>query len=241
MRGGHRGHDGDGGPRDLGERGDLARPVRAELERGRAVLGGELDERERQPPLVVEARLGLEHGPERGQHRRHHLLGRGLAVRARHRRDRNREPLAVPGAQPPEGLRRLVHQHDRHARRQIVGHRVDHEAGGAAPDGVAQEGVAVEALAADGEEHLTDAQAPAVDGDAGHGDAEVASEEGAAGAADDVFDGECRHARSYVALPARAARAWIAVVEGEHLGTDDLVRLVALAGDDDDVAGAGPG
>src|SRR3990170_2493194 len=31
------------------------------------------------------------------------------------------------------------------------------------------------------------------------------------------------------------------VVEGEHLGTDNLIRLVALAGDDDDVAGAGPG
>ena len=160
------------------------------------------------PHWLLKLDSGLSTGPSAAEHRRHHLLGRGLAVRARHRRDRNREALAVPCAQPPEGLRRLVHQHDGHARRQVVGHRVDHEAGGAAPDGVAEEGVAVEALAADGEEGLTDAEAPAVDGDAGHGDAEVASEEGAAGAADDVFDGECRHARSYVALPARAARAW---------------------------------
>src|SRR5438552_14767437 len=32
-----------------------------------------------------------------------------------------------------------------------------------------------------------------------------------------------------------------AVVEGEHLGADDLVGLMALAGDDDHVADAGPG
>src|SRR5467141_2184343 len=31
------------------------------------------------------------------------------------------------------------------------------------------------------------------------------------------------------------------VVEGEHLGADDLIGLMALAGDDDHVAGAGPG
>src|SRR5205814_10572293 len=31
------------------------------------------------------------------------------------------------------------------------------------------------------------------------------------------------------------------VVEGEDVGTDDLVCLVALAGDDDNVAGPGPG
>src|SRR6266487_5503142 len=31
------------------------------------------------------------------------------------------------------------------------------------------------------------------------------------------------------------------VVEGEDVGTDDLVCLVALAGDDDHVAGSGPG
>src|SRR2546425_10792391 len=31
------------------------------------------------------------------------------------------------------------------------------------------------------------------------------------------------------------------VVEGEDLGTDDLICLVALAGDDDHVAGPGPG
>src|SRR5574341_2447526 len=31
-----------------------------------------------------------------------------------------------------------------------------------------------------------------------------------------------------------------AVVEGEHLGADNLIRRVALAGDDDHVASAGP-
>src|SRR5438552_16640977 len=41
--------------------------------------------------------------------------------------------------------------------------------------------------------------------------------------------------------PGEGGPGLVAVVEGEHLGADDLVGLMALAGDDDHVAGAGPG
>src|SRR2546422_1593230 len=49
--------------------GDLARPVRAELEHERVVLGEKLQEREREAPLVVEAPRGLEDVPAHAEDR----------------------------------------------------------------------------------------------------------------------------------------------------------------------------
>ena len=103
------------------ERRDLPRLIGAELERRRPVLGAEPEERQGQPPLVVEARFGLEHGAERAEHRGHHLLGRGLAVRARHRGDGQREARAVIRGEPAERPRRVLHQH--HRRRARAGRR----------------------------------------------------------------------------------------------------------------------
>src|SRR5215831_2696768 len=114
----------------------------------------------------------------------------------------------MPGPEPAERLRGVVHEDQRHAGGQLVGHGVDHEAPRSASHRVTQEGMPVESLAVDGEEGLAHVQAAAVDRHAGHRDAEVASEQRAASAPYDLFNGECRHARSYVVLPRRAARAW---------------------------------
>ena len=114
----------------------------------------------------------------------------------------------MPRSETAEGYRGIVHENERDARGQLVGDRVHHEAARAAAHRVAEKGVTVEPVSANGEEHLAHIEGAAVDRHAGHGDAEIAADEGASGAADDLLDSECRHARSYVALPARAARAW---------------------------------
>src|SRR5206468_891542 len=65
VDGRHVRHDAERRPRQLRQVGDLAGPVGAELEHERLVLGDEPEEREREPPLVVEARRGLEDLPAR--------------------------------------------------------------------------------------------------------------------------------------------------------------------------------
>ena len=115
---------------------------------------------------------------------------------------------AMPGAEAAERHRRIVHEDEGNARRQLVGHGVHDEAARAAAHRVTEKGVTVEPVSANREEHLAHVERAAVDRHAGHGDAEIAADEGASGAADDLLDSECRHARSYVALPASAARAW---------------------------------
>ena len=204
----HSGNGGHRGARDGGQRGDLPRAIRAELEGGRAMLGGELEQGEGESPLVVEARLGLEHGSEGPEHAGHQLLGRGLPVRAGDRGHVNAEARAMPGSEAAESHRGIVHEDERHSCGQFVGDGVHHEAARAAAYCVTEKGVTVQPVSADGEEHLAHVEGAAVDRHTGHGDAEIAADEGASGAADDLLDSECRHARSYVALPARAARAW---------------------------------
>src|SRR6266478_7166578 len=114
----------------------------------------------------------------------------------------------MPVSETAEGHRGILHEDEGHSRGQFVGHRVHHEAARSPADRIAEKGVTIESVSANREERLPHIEGAAVDGHAGHGDAEVASDEGASGAADDLLDGECRHARSYVALPESAARAW---------------------------------
>src|SRR6266852_5884010 len=83
----------------------------------------------------------------------------------------------MPCAQPAESRRGVVDQHDGHARRQVVGHGMDHETGRPSADGIAEKAVAIEALAVDREEGVSDAETSAVDGDPAHGDAEIAAED----------------------------------------------------------------
>jgi hypothetical protein len=114
----------------------------------------------------------------------------------------------MPRAETAERLRGVVGEHQRHAGGQFIGHGIDHEAARPATHRIAQESMPVVPLAADGEEGLAHIQGAAVDRHAGHRDAEVASEQSAARAPHDLFHGKGRPTRSYVVLPARAARAW---------------------------------
>src|SRR5205085_7027439 len=82
----------------------------------------------------------------------------------------------------------------------------DH-AGGAAGGGLGQERVAVEAMAADREERLADAERARVDRHAGDGDAEVAGHQRALGGAHDVLHAERRHTAHGRAWRARISRA----------------------------------
>ena len=216
--------------------------VRPQLQRERLVLRPQAQQGQRQAPLVVEAALRLEHRAERAQHRGHHLLGRGLAVGARHRRHRHREARPVIRGQPSERARGVVHQDRRHRGRQIVRQVVDDQARRATRGRVAQEAVAVAIRPLDGEEGLPDAQVAAVDADAGDGHTEVARHEGALGSADHVLDAQ-RPPRPSSGCPTRPQRGprHLAVVEIERLGADDLVGLVPLPRDHHHVARAPPG
>src|SRR5260370_1409531 len=95
--------------------------------------------------------------------------------------DRDVEPAPVRRRQPPEGGRRVVDEHDRHVAGQVVGQRVDDEAGGAATDRLSRERVTVEAVPADREERLADGERARVDGDALPGHAQVAADPRAGG------------------------------------------------------------
>src|SRR5207244_966455 len=90
----HRRHRGDHADRRSGhgaERGDLALLIGADFHHECLVLGGQPQERERQPPLVVEGGFRLQHSPARPEHRGDHLLRRGFAVGAGAGDDRNGE------------------------------------------------------------------------------------------------------------------------------------------------------
>ncbi len=180
--------DRDGRLGERGERSDLAGMLAADLDHERLVLGDEPKEREREPPLVVEARRRLEHLPARGQHAGDQLLGRRLPVGAGHGDHRDGEPRAVVRRQGAERLGGVFDQHQRHVSRHVVVERVHHEAGRAARGRVGQERVAVETVAVDREEGLADPQGAGVDRDARDRDAEVAGDQGALGGADDVLD-----------------------------------------------------
>ena len=190
MRARHHRDGAHGRAADPSQRRDFAGLVGAQLERDRPVLGGEPEQGQGQPPLVVEARLGLEHRAQGAEHGRHHLLGRGLAVGAGHGRDGQREPGSVVRGEAAERPRGVIHEHGRHRGRKIVGQRVNDNAGGAAGGRVSEIGVAIELAPSDGEEDLADGEGAAVDGHAPHRHAEIPPDQGALGPADDVFDGE---------------------------------------------------
>jgi len=188
--------DRDGGPRERGQRGDLARMRAAELENDRLVFGRETQERQRKPPLVVEAAAGLQHVPASAQHARDELLGRRLAVRPGHRDDRNGEPRSVERRQHAEGARGVLDEDERYVGRHVVVERVHHQARGAARRGLGEERVPVEPVTADSEEGLADAERAGVDRHPADGNAEVAGDQGALARANDVLHGEWRHVRS---------------------------------------------
>ncbi|OLD98184.1 MAG: hypothetical protein AUG80_08920 [Candidatus Rokubacteria bacterium 13_1_20CM_4_68_9] len=124
------------------------------------MLGGQPQERERQPPLVVEGGFRLQHSPARPEHRGDHLLRRGLAVGAGDGDDRNGEALAVVRSDLAEGPRRVLDEHERHPGRDRIGHVVYDQARGPATRRLGHEVVAVEPMTLDGEEGLTDPQRP---------------------------------------------------------------------------------
>jgi hypothetical protein len=160
----HRGdgrHDRHRRLRQRGQRGDLTAGVGADLQHRGLVLGAQAQQRQRQPPLVVERALRLEHVPARGHHAGGQLLGRRLAVAAGHGDHRDGEARAVERGQPAQRLRGVLDEHQRHVGRHVVGQRVDDEARGAARGGVGEERVTVQAMAVDGEEGLARRRASA--------------------------------------------------------------------------------
>ena len=149
-----------------------------------------------QTPLVVEARLGLQHAPARAEHRGHHLLRRRLAVRAGDGDDRDREPRApgrAPDGRAPWSCRpRAPAARSPGSVGQRVTTRQDAPRAAASPTYA----VAVEAVAADREEGVADRERAGVDRDPADGHDEVADDERALRRADDVLDGEGRHVAS---------------------------------------------
>ena len=205
MHGSDDGHHADGRPGERGQLGDLPGLVRAELDHERAMLGPEAEQREWQAPLVVEAPRRLQRVPPRAEDGGDELLRRRLAVRARDGDDGNRELRAMPCREAAERLRRLVHEHERHVRRQIVRQLVDDQAGGAAPGRLAKVDVSVEPVAFDRKERLADGERARVDRDPGNRHREVAADERALRRAHDVLDGERRLPPRHACLPARSA------------------------------------
>jgi hypothetical protein len=191
-----RGHDTDRRSGDAGEIGDLAADVHAHLEHGGAVLRPEPEQRQRQPPLIVEAPARLQHLPARTEDAGDQLLGGPLAVGAGHPDNRNGESRAVECGEHAEGARRVLDEHQRHVGRDVVVQRVHDQARGAARGRLGEERVAVEPVAPDGEEGLADAERSGVDGHPGDRDAEVTGDQCALGGANDVLHGKWGHVRS---------------------------------------------
>src|SRR5213594_3776724 len=131
VDGRHVRHDAERRPRQLRQVGDLAGPVGAELEHERLVLGDEPEEREREPPLVVEARRGLEDLPARAEYARDQLLGRRLAVGTGHGHNRNRKPRAMICGEQAERLCGVLDEDERHIGWRVVVQCVDDQARGA--------------------------------------------------------------------------------------------------------------
>src|SRR5207244_803788 len=181
--------------------------VGAELEHERLVLGDEPEEREREPPLIVEARRGLEDLPARAEDARDQLLGRGLAVGTGHGHNRNRKPRAMICGEQAERLRRVLDEHERHVGWRVIVERVDDQAGGTPASRVREECVAVEPVAPDREERLAHAERARVDRHPRHGDAEVTRDQRAPRRANDVLDGEQWHPSSYRERSRRIRRA----------------------------------
>ena len=99
--------------REKAQLADLAGRAHAHLEHEHLVLRSESGERERDPDVVVQIPPVLVHAVARPQHRRDHLLRRGLAVRAGHRRDRHSRFRAAVPSQRLERPERIPHRHDR--------------------------------------------------------------------------------------------------------------------------------
>ena len=102
--------DGQRGPGELGQLGNLARPVHAQLEDRRPMMRGQLEQHQRQADVVVQ--VAPRRQPERasvalpvglGEDRPDHLGQRGLAVTSRHRDHRQREPRSPVRCGPTEG------------------------------------------------------------------------------------------------------------------------------------------
>ena len=201
----HRRYRGDHTDRGRGhgaQGGDLALLVGANLDHNGLVIGRQLEEGQRQPPLVVEGAFRLQHSPAGPEHRGDHLLRRRLAVGAGDRDHRDGEALTVVRGDVTEGSRRILHEDERHASRDRIGDVV-HETRGPATRRFRHEVVAVEPMALDGEECLADTERTGIDGDATDGHREVPDDERALSRANDVLDGEGRHRQ-----PAIRWRTW---------------------------------
>ena len=165
VHGGHHGDDGHVRPRDRGQLAQLARRGHPQLQHRVAVLGGEAQQREGQPVLVVEVPLRLQDRAPRGEERGRHLLGRGLARGAGDGNHGDGRPRPHVAAEVLEGLRRVPHRDHRHARRQLDV-AVDHRAPRAPLRRLGDEVVAVEARPRHGHEELAGGEGARVDGHA---------------------------------------------------------------------------
>ena len=183
------------GRASAGELRDLAGLVRAELDDERAVLGAETEQRQRQPPLVVEASRGrsvLHRVPSTAATSSFVVVLPFDPVTAT---TGMLEPRAMPRGQTAERLRRVLHEHERHVRRHLVRQRVHDEAG--APRGpplrarYAWPSRRWPLIAKNASPTPSARESIDTPGD-GHG--EVAADERALRRADDVLHRERRHA-----------------------------------------------
>ena len=151
----HQGHAGAG---DVGQVGDLARVVHAQLDHRRLMRGGEAQQRQRQAHVVVEVALrgqgrialvGAQHG---GQH----LRDGGLAVAAGHGYQRQIKLSAPAGRQRAQGRQGVGHLNAGQARR--LQPAMGNGGGGAGRAGLGQKGVGVETLALQGHEQVAGLQ-----------------------------------------------------------------------------------
>src|SRR5262249_14849136 len=185
--------------------GDLALLVGADLKHDGLVVGRELQEGERQSPLVVERGFWLQHAPARAEDRGDHLLRRRLAVGAGHRNDGDGEALTVVRGDVAEGAGGVLEEDEGHAGGDRVGDVVHDQTRRAATRCLRHEVVAVETMTLDGEEGLADPQGTGVDRDTTDGHGEVTHDERALGRAHDVLDGEGCHRQ--LAVRCRSWRA----------------------------------
>ena len=141
---------------DRTEQGDFAAGARPHLHHAQLRVARHRQQRKGYADMVVEIAL---RGVDRvffGQHAAHQLLGRGLAVAADDRQQRNAEPATMLARQRLQGRQRVVYRHDpsgisfsgRRRDRRIV----DDGAGRTGIERRQGEAVAVETVAPEGEE-----------------------------------------------------------------------------------------
>ena len=230
------------GRAERGERGDLAR-AGSRRARGRPRgARAEAEQRQRQPPLVVEAALGLSTGPERPRTAAIISLVVVLPLEPVTAATGTVKRSPVPGGEPAERARRVVHEHHGHAGRQVVGQRVHDEAAPrrGPPPRAGTRGrrrwwprIAKNASPT--------SRRAGVDAHAGDGHAEVARRRARPGSPRTISSTvKPRHARGLWPGLREDAAARPRGRRTAALGADDLVRLVALARDHHHVARRAP-